>query len=268
MDALAPLRARRSERDIELDRKADEVVRSLGFTIRDARRRRRMTQAQLGAIVGLSQSEISRLELGSGGGAGIRTWLGLSAALELAPRFELRRDPRDEPVDAGHLAVQELLLRLAVAIGAVGQFELPVGRSDPAHSIDVLVRDDRRRRLIVEEAWNSIRDIGAGARSFHRKLALAEEVAIAIGGDRPYAVHGVWVVRATKRNRLLVAQYPEVFSRSFPGSSRRWVDAIATGAQPPTEPGLVWCDVKASAIFAWRRSYSTTTPARFSSGSG
>ena len=204
----------------------------LGRDVRSARLRRRTTQAELGAIVGLSQSEVSRLELGLGAGAPIGTWIALGAALRIEPRFSFARDSQAEVADSGHLAIQELLLRYASATRADGRFELRIGRADPAYSVDVFVRDDRRRRLIVEEAWNTIGDIGAGTRSFHRKLALASELAVAIGGDRPYAVHGVWVVRATKRNRMLVARYPEVFGRNFPGSSLRWVDAIATELTP------------------------------------
>jgi hypothetical protein len=119
--------------------------------------------------------------------------------------------------------------------------------------VDVFVRDDNRRRLIVEEAWNSLGDIGAGARSFDRKLAAAAELAVVLGGERPYAVHGVWVIRATARNRALVARYPEVFARRFPGSSRAWMHAITTGAPAPAEPGLVWCDVAATRLLESRR---------------
>src|SRR5262245_60368008 len=184
-------RARRTEFAIDVDRITDDTVRRLGRQVRAARVRRRLSQARLGEMVGLSQSEISRLELGQGAGAPIGVWLALAAVLRLQPRFEFARDSRAEPIDAGHLAIQELLLRLARAVGAIGRFELPVGASDPAHFVDVFVRDDRRRRLIVQEAWNSITDIGAGVRSFQRKLALAGDLAIAVGGERPYDVHGI-----------------------------------------------------------------------------
>jgi hypothetical protein len=61
------------------------------------------------------------------------------------------------------------------------------------------------------------------------------------------------VVRATARNRQLVARYPEVFASRFPGSSIGWVRALATGTEPPAEPGLVWCDANATRLYAWRR---------------
>lgn len=260
---------RRSQRDREIAEQAAETARRLGRVIRAARKRRHWTQAQLGERVGLSQSEVCRIELGTATRAPLETWIALALALGLRSRFELGRDTLEEPADAGHLAIQELLLRQARATGCSGTFELPIGRGDPAHSVDVFVRDDARRRLIVEEAWNTIGDIGAGARSFDRKLALAADLAIAIGGERPYGVHGVWVVRASARNRALVARYPELFARRFPGSSREWVATLRTGSPPPSEPGLVWSDVPATRVFEWRRpDYSTTTPVRSSADFG
>ena len=96
-------------------------------------------------------------------------------------------------------------------------------------------------------------DVGAAARATNRKLAEAEQLAVAIGGDRPYRVAGCWIVRATRRNRELVARYPEVFASRFPGSSAGWVAALTRGTEPPREPGLVWCDVRTTRLFAWRR---------------
>jgi hypothetical protein len=108
--------------------------------------------------------------------------------------------------------------------------------------------------LLLIECWSLIGDIGAAARSTSRKLAEAEATAMGLWGERPSRVAGCWVVRATKRNRELVSRYPEVFRSRFPGSSSEWVRAITTpSADPPTEPGLVWSDVAASRLFAWRQ---------------
>jgi hypothetical protein len=68
----------------------------------------------------------------------------------------------------------------------------------------------------------------------------------------PYRVGGCWLVRATARNRALVARYPEVFATRFPGSSAGWLRALAAGGEPPSEPGLAWCDA-ATRMFAWRQ---------------
>ena len=232
---------------------ADEISRHFGGVTKATRVRRRLTQAALGQKVGISQSEVSRIELGQGRSVPLTTWISLAHELGLRPRFDLGRDWQEVPADAGHLAIQELLLGLARATGCQATFELPIRPNDPARSIDVFVRDDPRRRLLVEEAWNSFGDIGAGARSFDRKIAAARDLAVAIGGARPYDVAGVWVVRSTKRNRDLIARYPEVFATRFPGSSARWVRTLKTGQPPPSEPGLVWSDSRATDVHAWRR---------------
>ncbi|HET7676557.1 MAG TPA: hypothetical protein VFK38_01740 [Candidatus Limnocylindrales bacterium] len=103
------------------------------------------------------------------------------------------------------------------------------------------------------ECWNSLGDIGAAARATSRKAAEAADMAVAVGGERPYRVATCWVLRASARNRALVARYPEVFAARFPGSSVRWVRALSAGQEPPVEPGLVWCDAAATRLFAWRR---------------
>jgi hypothetical protein len=85
-----------------------------------------------------------------------------------------------------------------------------------------------------------------------RKLAELEDMAVARWGEDA-RVGLVWIVRATRRNRALIAKYPEIFASRFPGSSIGWVRALTLGTEPPTEPGLVWCDVAATRLFEWRR---------------
>lgn len=246
---------RRLPLSVEARRVNAEAMARLGAEARVSRLRRRLTQKQLGAGVGLSRSTISLLERGGGGGLTVDGWQRIGLALNRPLIVQLARDTAEEPADAGHLAIQELLLRLARKWGAQRSFELPTRPQDPRRSIDVLVRDDRRRRLLILEAWNTIGDIGAAARSSSRKQAEAEALAVAIGGEAPaYGVHLCWVVRASARNRRLVGRYPEVFAARFPGSSLAWTTAIAAGAPPPDEPGLVWCDRDATRVLAWRRS--------------
>jgi transcriptional regulator with XRE-family HTH domain len=238
-----------------------EQLARLGGELRTARHRRRLTQTQLGLMAGLARSTISDLERGRGGSHTLDTWQRLALAVDRPMRIELRRDAREEPADAGHLAIQELILRLGRRAGYPGGFELPSRPSDPSRSTDVGLRDDRRRILILVECWNTFGDLGAAVRSTNRKLAEAAELAIAVGGERPYRVAGCWVVRDLERNRRLVASYPELFASRFPSSSARWVRALAgpsghdpsSRPEPPAELGLVWCDARATRISAWRR---------------
>ena len=157
-------------------------------------------------------------------------------------------------MDAGHLKVQELVLRLAREAGFDRWFELPTKPSSPSRSADACLRNVRRRELLIVEVWNRIDDIGAAARTTTRKVAEAEGLAAALGGDDgPYRVGACWVVRGTRRNRQLVARYPEAFATRFPGSSRGWVKALIQGAKMPDQPGLVWSDVAGTRLFDWRR---------------
>lgn len=244
---------RRLELAAEATRRTREQTARLGGRIREARARRRLTQQQLGARVGLSRSAVSAIERGLGGGHTLDTWQRLAVALDIRLNIDLGRDPVEEPIDAGHLRIQELVLRLGRAAGYRGSFELAIRPGDSARSSDVGLRDDQRRRLTFVECWNTIGDLGAAARSTNGKLAEAETLAVAVGGERPHRVAGCWVVRATARNRALVRRYPEILAARFPGSSLGWVRALTLGTDPPDQPGLVWCDVGAARLFAWRR---------------
>lgn len=56
----------------------------------------------------------------------------------------LQRDVAGETADAGHLAVQELVLRLGRAAGYTVIFELPMRPSEPWRCVDVGLRDEAR----------------------------------------------------------------------------------------------------------------------------
>jgi transcriptional regulator with XRE-family HTH domain len=221
--------------------------------VRQARRRRRWTQTQLAVRVDLAQPTISRMERGDGGSLSVNSWQQVATALELSFDLTLGRDPNEEPVDAGHLGIQELILRLGRMIGHKRTFELPTKPSDPSRSTDVGLTDDANRRLLQVECVNTFGNINAAIRSADRKRAEAEALAISIGHGEPFTVYQCWVVRATRRNRELLARYPELFATRFTGSSRAWVDALTNGTPPPPALGLVWCDVRATQLFEWRR---------------
>ena len=234
---------------------ARRVAVRLGEQVRRARVARRWSQRKLGEKIGLSASRISQIERGYGSGLPLISWFALGQALDLPLRIEYGRDRVDEPVDAGHLGMQELILRLGRQTERRRAFELSTRPADPALSVDVGLRDDVCRVLMLNACWNSFGNIDGSVRSTRRKIAEAEQLAVAIGGDQgPYRVAACWIVRDTRRNREIISRYPEVFASTFTGSSRRWVAAVTRpGIEPPDEPGLVWCDLSASRLFAWRR---------------
>jgi transcriptional regulator with XRE-family HTH domain len=235
-----------------------EQLSRLGGELKASRKRRRLRQIDVATRAGLTQGSISRIERGHGGNFSLDSWQLVCLAVGRRLEFRLPADALQEPADAGHLAIQELVLRLGRAAGFARTFELPTRPADAARSADVGLRDDRRRLLVLVECWNTIGDVGAAARSSDRKRAEAEQLAVAIGPLReddtvePHRVRACWVVRATARNRALVARYPEVFATRFPGSSAAWAAAFNAATEPPAQPGLVWCDVVARRVFPWR----------------
>ena len=233
--------------------RAQQAAAQAGRDVRASRRRRRLTQRVLAERIGVDRAYVARIEAGRAAGAPFEIWYALGEALGRQFKAEFLRDRLDEPADAGHLAIQELVLRLAGPAGYQGGFELATRPSDPARSIDVPLRDRRNRRLVIVECWNSFGDLGSAARSSNRKIAEAEALAGALAGDGPpYAIGLCWVVRDTARNRELMARYEHIFAARFPGSSAGWARALTQGGPLPAEPGLVWCDVSATRLFARR----------------
>lgn len=220
------------------------IAATLGGQVRRGRICKRWTQRNLASLVGIEQSRQSEIERGLGAGAPLEVWIALGIALErpLALGFSAALRPEERLADAGHLDMQEAVLAMVARHGWAGRFELRTRMTDHSGSIDVMVRDDLRRRLLVFECWNTFGDLGAAARSTDRKVLEAGDVAVAIGGEHPYAVHACWLVRPSAANRELVRRYPGIFRARFPGSSLAWSRTLNDGDAPPAEPGMVWLD--------------------------
>jgi len=235
-------------------RLAASVASAAGVEVRTSRTRRRLSQASLAKQVGISRPRLADIEAGRGASVPLEVWLALGQALGRYLRFELARDPLAELVDAGHLLIQELVIRLAKAAGWEVSFEARSGGADSGRSIDVRLVDRNRRRLVIVECWNTFGDLGAATRSSNRKIQEAEAKAVAIAGDGvPFAVGLCWVVRDTKANRELMKRYGHIFEARFPGSSAQWVAALTESSSPmPKGPGLVWCETRGTRIFPRR----------------
>jgi len=244
-------RGRRSRVVTEADRRAREQRAQLGGEIRSSRLRRRWTQKHLAELAGVDRQIVGRIERARTRlDVDVLQRIGIALGRPLDVRYG--RDALEQPADAGHLAMQELILRLGRANGFTGEFELPTRPAEPWRSMDVVLGSRPRRLMILNECWNAFGDIGAAARATMRKTAELEALAAGRWGEDAQ-VRVVWIVRATARNRALLARYPEIFASRFPGSSRAWVRALTQGSEPPTEPGLVWCNVAATRLLEWRR---------------
>ncbi len=247
-------RNRRAGTVVEGHREAIALAATLGGTIRQARRARRLSLSELGEREGLSATRVAEIERGEGVGTPLQVWIAIGIALERPLAISLTRplgESRDGLRDAGHLEIQEFLLARAAKLGRHGTFELPTRPLDPSRSTDVGLRDPHDRLRILAECWNTFGDLGVAVRATTRKAA---EAAATWPDDR---IATVWVVRATAANRALLARYPNTVDAAFPGSSRAWVAALTSGAEPPDEPGIVWFDARSGAGRLTERRRST-----------
>lgn len=232
-------------------REALAIAANLGRDADAARKRRRLTHAALAARVGISRPRLTRILGGRGANAPLSTWvkLGIAVGRPLAVRMSRDIEQPLEPRDAGHLAAQELVLRFARMHGRKSNVELATRPWDPAHSVDVVLRDDRQRCLILIEIVNRAGDFGASFRASDRKAAELERLAILAGGDdRPYRICVALLIVDSAANRALVRRYPEVFRSRFPGSSVGLVRALALGDVPGKAPAVAWVNPNAGEI--------------------
>lgn len=245
---------KRTEPRIEGAKRAAELASKAGREVRSARKRRRVDQASLAKLIGISRPRLSAIEAGKGAGAPLEVWFALAEALGRYLKFEFARDPLDDLVDAGHLAMQELVISVAKAAGWEVQFEAESRAWGSNRSIDVRLMDRKNRRIVIVECWNTFGNLGDATRSSNRKVRDEQQHAVAIAGDgKAFTVGLMWVVRDTQRNRELIGRYPGIFDSRLPGSSTKWLAALTKCDPMPAQPGLVWCDLGATRLLARRR---------------
>jgi transcriptional regulator with XRE-family HTH domain len=230
--------------------RAAELARRLGVAVRDERRRQGRSQAEVSSAAGISQAWLSAMELGRGAGASVETWAAVTAAVDEQLVAYLERAPGATlPRDHAHLKGQELVVRTATP---GGWRPMPEAALDPlayrSRSVDVLLERRARRELAVVEIWDWFDDVGAALRSLDGKVET-------IAGRREAGAmtRGLWVVRATRRNRDLVADLPAIFGAKFTGAAAAWLRALGDPSRPmPDGNGFVWVDVQATRLFASR----------------
>ena len=200
---------------------------------------------------GISQTWLSMMECGQGAGASLESWAAVTAAVdEQLVAYLEHASGAMLPRDHAHLKGQELVIRTTKS---GGWQPMPEAAIDPlafrSRSVDVLLTRRHRRELAVVEIWDWFDDVGAALRSLDAKLETAGRRTL----ESRHGTSGLWVVRATRRNRDLVADLHALFAAKFAGSAAEWLRALGDPDSPmPAENGFVWADVRATRLFAAR----------------
>jgi transcriptional regulator with XRE-family HTH domain len=219
----------------------------LGVSIKESRLALALTQAQAADRAGVSQTFWSALERGLAATASLETLAACAVAVETElAAFIQARPGADLPRDIAHLRGQEAIVRVARAGGWTAKVEVAV---DPdarrSRSIDVVLARPTFREVAVVELVDLVADGGDAMRGLTDKVNALRR---ANPGAR---VAGLLALRATRRNRALVADLASVVEARFPASSRSWIAALTTpDRRMPVADGLVWTRVDGSALFA------------------
>jgi hypothetical protein len=117
------------------------------------------------------------------------------------------------------------------------ELTIDVGRPR-SRSIDLAVTRLTRGEAAVIEIWDWLDDVGAAWRGFDaKKQALAGR----LGLDGSVVIGGLFVMRATRRNRMLVRQFGALFAARFSAASKAWLRALTDPRAPmPREDGFLW----------------------------
>ena len=197
-------------------RRAEQVLGEIGREIRAARLTHGISQAALGQVVGIAQSEVSRIERGKRAAVPLALLIKLCAGVGLD--LSSRVFPGGTPLrDAAHL---ELLARLRAAISPEWrwQAEVPLPIAGDKRAWDGVLR--MPTASIGVEAETRPRDI----QELERRVALKRRDG---GLDRV-----VLLLRDSSWNRRLVRSNASSLEQSFPVPGKVALRALAQAREP------------------------------------
>ena len=212
-------------RERRLDRARRQVARALlavGDDLREARLQAGLTQHQLGAAVGLSDSEVSRIEHGQALHVPYETLVLIAAVLGLD--IPLRTFPAGEPIR--DIAQLTLLAKLRGLLpdGLRWRTEVPLVIPGDRRAWDAVI-EGRGWRVPVE-AESRLRDVQACSR----------RVALKRRDDQSAVV--ILLVADTRHNRRVLRLAGPDLAAEFPIRSIAAVAALANG-EPPSGSAIV-----------------------------
>jgi HTH-type transcriptional regulator/antitoxin HipB len=195
----------------------------IGRILRALRRRRRLTQAQLGARAGVSQQTISLIERGHGSKLAGDTLRRVFAALDARwePVVSWRGGALDRLLDEAHAELVGETVRRLQAAGWDVAVETTYSVYGERGSIDVLAGRQDRQALIVVEVKSDLTVIEATIRKMDEKERIVRR---SLGrerfGFRPAIVGRILVLPATDTARRRVRRSSAVLDVAFPARSR------------------------------------------------
>jgi hypothetical protein len=215
-----------------------------GLEVRRARIGLRLTQLEVGQQAGISQSMVSRMELGRGSGLPLRSWIAVGDVVGVT--FQPATTPP---------GVEPFGLRAIVLLASRGGWQRERSIASPVGSILVLGRPQRLIQGVRTTRLTSaacavvlVADVVADVPALQRSLSAA------IAGVRREVgvrtdVGGLLVVRRTRHNKRRLAETWDAAGWATRQAGGRWIAALRSAeVAVPLRPGLVWMDARATRL--------------------
>jgi transcriptional regulator with XRE-family HTH domain len=230
-----------------VERETTRRIRRLRIQLGEEMRRLRLdsglTLTDLGAVVGVHRSHLSRIEAGQAAPSlEVLMAVGVALGADFGVRYFSGSGPR--LVDRFQALMIEELIRCLHSRWTV---RLEVAVTDPARGVVDAALIDRLspvaiasefqselRRIEQQVRWNNEKADGLAAR-------LAQEAAPAPGP----AVSRLLILRSTRSTREIARRYEATLSAAFPARCDDVVRALTTGSAPWPGPGIAWMRVDA-----------------------
>jgi transcriptional regulator with XRE-family HTH domain len=216
----------------------EDAVADLGLLVRRTRIGQRRRQRDVAAAAQISQSTMSRVELGRGGSVPLATWVRITDALGLAVGVVHANDRR------GRIAVQQRCHRLVVDRGRLGGWVATtiIETDRPEASETILERRDRNEAAVVH-VWDVLADFERAIAHLHRRI----EGESSARGDA-WSVSGVVIIARSGHIVRRLSESGRAVDVAFPVRGSRWLGSLGGQVPMPTSVGMIWTDQSMSRL--------------------
>jgi transcriptional regulator with XRE-family HTH domain len=202
--------------------------RRVGRVVREVRIRRGWRQHDLASAASVSQSLISRVELGQLEHVSLDRLRAVGAALDIAISIDVwwRAGELDRLVDRGHASLVEYVVGRLHELSWVTRVEVTFNNFGERGSADIVAWHAATRTLLIIEVKTRIGDVQATVSTFERKVRILPDVLAREEGWNATTVGRLLVIADTHANRSVVREHRRIFDSIWPertAATRRWI---------------------------------------------
>jgi transcriptional regulator with XRE-family HTH domain len=214
-----------------------DVVADLGVLVRRTRIGQGRRQRDVADAAQVSQSMVSRVELGRGGSVPLATWVRITEALGMVLGEVDRGDRRRDEV-------QRRCHRLVVERSRLGGWTATtsIDTERPEASETILERHGRSEAAIVH-VWDVLADFDRAIADLRLRIE-AEQSA----RGEAWSVSGFVIIARSGHIVRRLSESGRAVDRTFPVRGSRWLGALGGDVPMPASLGMIWTDQSTSRL--------------------